>query len=364
MRLTARQKEATEKLSAELKRDPGTVHIGWGLKRVNGKYTGERCLIVGVLQKGDAHAVVMAPRSIDDIKTDVVEYGHIEALALRARRVDLEPLAKTQRRRPLEGGWSCGHPRITAGTHAMWVGRVGESGWFSLSNNHVLADSNGATVGDRAIQPGAHDGGVSPADDYARLSSFATIRFGNGGSPPKKDKAAARWFWKASLAIPNAFAQLTGCPYRAVTTVRHFSAQRVEQPFPNLVDAAVAKALEERGVLPDDPMVIDEIGSVLGITDLLPGDTVTKVGRTTGKKTGVVESIGTASVSYGEAGVAEFEDQLVIRGTNGEFSAGGDSGSGIVGAGMKLGGLLFAGSETVTIANRISNVQALLGVTL
>src|SRR6266581_984976 len=64
----------------------------------------------------------------------------------------------TKRQRPAPPGFSVGHPAITAGTIGARVrdavGRV-----YILSNNHVLANSNGATIGDPEYQPGPFDGG-------------------------------------------------------------------------------------------------------------------------------------------------------------------------------------------------------------
>ena len=66
----------------------------------------------------------------------------------------------TERQRPVPLGYSVGHPAITAGTIGARVrdalGRV-----YILSNNHVLANSNGASIGDPAYQPGPFDGGTS-----------------------------------------------------------------------------------------------------------------------------------------------------------------------------------------------------------
>jgi hypothetical protein len=102
---------------------------------------------------------------------------------------------------------------------------------------------------------------------------------------------------------------------------------------------------------------------VLGVRDLILGDAVQKVGRTTERTYGTVEGTdGIVRVSYGDAGIAEFEDQVIIRGEDGEFSAGGDSGSAILTLDGYVGGLLFAGGGGQTIANKFSHVQAFLGV--
>jgi hypothetical protein len=63
----------------------------------------------------------------------------------------------TKRQRPAPLGFSVGHPAITVGSIG---GRVvdGAGNVYVLSNNHVLANGNGASIGDPALQPGPFDG--------------------------------------------------------------------------------------------------------------------------------------------------------------------------------------------------------------
>jgi hypothetical protein len=69
-------------------------------------------------------------------------------------------------------------------------------------------------------------------------------------------------------------------------------------------------------------------------------------------------------VTY-DFGTARFVDQIVIVGDGPSFSDSGDSGSLIVTRpGKRATGLLFAGSNTHTIANPIQEVLSALGVTL
>jgi hypothetical protein len=92
--------------------------------------------------------------------------------------------------------------------------------------------------------------------------------------------------------------------------------------------------------------------------------TVRKSGRTTGFTQGTIQSINvTETVSYGVCGVAKFVGQIAI--VPGAFSEAGDSGSPILGDTDSSGrrrpvGLLFAGSSSVTFANRISDVLGAL----
>jgi hypothetical protein len=91
---------------------------------------------------------------------------------------------------------------------------------------------------------------------------------------------------------------------------------------------------------------------------------VRKSGRATGFTQGTIQTINvTTNVSYGACGIARFVGQMAI--VPGTFSAAGDSGSPILGDTDPLGrrrpvGLLFAGSSSVTFANRISDVLGAL----
>jgi hypothetical protein len=86
---------------------------------------------------------------------------------------------------------------------------------------------------------------------------------------------------------------------------------------------------------------------------------VKKVGRTTNLSMGrIIVTDATIDVSYGTAGVARFRDQILT--TN--ISAGGDSGSLVCSLDNVALGLLFAGSNVVTVVNHIENVRTLLRV--
>jgi len=82
------------------------------------------------------------------------------------------------------------------------------------------------------------------------------------------------------------------------------------------------------------------------------GDKVKKFGRTTGLRKGRVRSTD-ARVRVGyDGGTKEFTDQIITE----SISTGGDSGSAVVNEKDQLVGLLFAGSNTVTVSNKIQNV--------
>lgn len=190
---------------------------------------------------------------------------------------------------------------------------------YILSNNHVLGRSDQAVAGEDVSQPGLID---------------------------------------------------VNCNVGATTIVGDFTAL---SPFGSNVDAAIAQL---RPGTMDANGTIEDIG-VPSSTVVAPtvGMSVAKSGRTTGFTTGSVQSINTSvNVQYqrncgsGKKFTVGYTNQIVIG--PGSFSAGGDSGSLIVtnNSAHNPVGLLYAGSSSVTIANRASEVltrmSAVLGRTL
>jgi len=91
------------------------------------------------------------------------------------------------------------------------------------------------------------------------------------------------------------------------------------------------------------------------------GMAIKKSGRTTGLNTGQILQVDvTVNVQYDAGRIAIFTDQLMA----GAMSQGGDSGSAVLDGNNNLIGLLFAGSDTTTIINRIENVFSALGLSL
>ncbi len=227
-----------------------------------------------------------------------------------------EPVDPTSRfDRPVPIGVSTGHPAITAGTIGCRV--TDGDNVYALSNNHVYANENLASIGDNVLQPGAYDGGADPADAIGTLFNFVDIDFDGSN---------------------------------------------------NTIDAAIAQSskAELGNATPSDGYGTPK--SVTAAAYL--NQSVKKYGRTTGLTKGRVYALNaTVNVVY-DSGVALFVNQIVI--TPGGFSAGGDSGSLIVAVGKgrskeddrKPVGLLFAGSDFVTIANPIDNVLDAFGVTI
>ncbi len=278
--------------------------VGWavGEKRTGPHHTGEMAVLVYVVEK--------LPRS------------RVEASALVPEQIngyptDVVEVGEIQAQgfmsrypRPVPGGSSVGHYQITAGTLGGLV--VLENNRLCLlSNNHVLADANDAAREDPILQPGPADGGRNPQDRLAILEDFVPLRF----ESPNKVDAAVAW-----------------------TTFRHASPHHHSYTInPDPVEPSLHM-------------------------------TVRKCGRTTGHTlgdiTGLSADIRVRYQTRAGTRIAEFWDQIQIRGRNGViFSRPGDSGSLIVTAGSKQPvGLLFAGGDQDTFANPIGEVMAALRI--
>ena len=324
-----RQKK--KQFSAQLFKKANVVATGVGYKVTGGKVTDEPCIVVSVAKKVPADQLAAAdlvPKMLDEAKTDVVETGVIRALQ-----------ARTDRWRPAPGGVSIGHINITAGTLGCLVKKNGQT--FILSNNHVLANSNDGQVGDPILQPGPYDGGTFPQDHIANLSEFVPITFFELPS----DCPMARGI----TSVLNGLAKAVG----SRTRLRAVSMQLEE----NLVDAAIARPLNDQDVTPE----ILEIGTINDVGTGELGMAIKKSGRTTGLNTGQILQVDvTVNVQYDAGRIAIFTDQLMA----GAMSQGGDSGSAVLDGNNNLIGLLFAGSDTTTIINRIENVFSALGLSL
>jgi hypothetical protein len=323
--------KATEKLF----KFPNVVAVGVGYKKVKGKKTKHLAIIVSVEHKIPIESLELEeeeiiPALIDGVKTDVIETGKIKALKLR-----------TDKWRPASGGVSIGHKDITAGTLGCLVKKNGEL--YILSNNHVLANSNNAEIGDPIYQPGPHDGGTQ-IDTIAPLADFVPINFlgGNGVSPCP--------FVKAVVNVCNWIAKLFGFKSRL--------SSYTTKAATNEVDCAIAGPVE---LGTDVKKEILEIGEPTGIAQAELGMQVQKSGRTTGLTFGEIEQINvTVTVGYGGNKTAIFVNQIIT----GNMASGGDSGSGKLNMPKKVVGLLFAGSDQVTIYNPIQTVLSKLGVEL
>jgi hypothetical protein len=313
---------------------PNVVGVGVGFKETRGEKTDEICVKVLVNCKLSPDALLseeLVPKELDHIRTDVIQVGELRALQL-----------PTSRWRPAPGGVSIGHYRITAGTLGCVVHDKDTGERLILSNNHVLANSNDANIGDAILQPGPTDGGKVSTDTIATLLRFIPIQYTT--SPGTCSTA------ELYVMLGNMLAIALGSSHRVEMT--SISPQAI-----NKVDAALARPNDDDNVLGQ----IRNIGAISGVVEAELGMPLRKSGRTTDFTRDQVQVLDTTvNVSYGAGRTATFEEQIVA----GPMSQGGDSGSLVVhGDTPDAVGLLFAGSEQTTIFSPIQTVLDLLNVT-
>jgi hypothetical protein len=229
-----------------------------------------------------------------EVCTDVVEIGRIRKI---------QQLDPKQRWRPSPAGVSTGRADESATGTLGWF-MVDENGEvYAISNNHVWAKENQGTPGDLLVQPGLLDGGDPERDVLFELFDFVPIDFAGGY---------------------------------------------------NKVDVAVAKILNFSNVY----MSILNIGGVTGKRLPGVGETVTKMGRSTGlTRGGVIDDSATVVVEY-TAGIAKFTDVFIAEGS--QIINPGDSGSPVLTSDGKFAGLVFAGNDKGTdlVACKYTHIES------
>jgi hypothetical protein len=315
-----------------LMRDKGVMSVGLGKKIINGRPTQLDSLVCSVKEKLDLSQLnkrTLIPQEIEGLATDVIISKPLTALAML-----VEP------KRPAPGGVSIGHYAITAGTLGCYV--TDEDGHkVVLSNNHVLANSNEALIGDAILQPGIADGGIFDEDIFAYLQDFQEIGFGGVSDLP---------------TCPIAIAAAKAANWIARNRQHRLAAFK-DAPAENLVDCATALPVNTDWV---DDRIMDIGKPVMPLAVPELGLKLQKHGRTTGYTLDEILQVGVAAqIQYGPDKTAIFVNQIVA----GPMSAGGDSGSLVCDMDKHPVGLLFAGSDELTIINPIDFVLNALNVT-
>jgi hypothetical protein len=309
------------------------VGVGVDEKYVNDTPTGVACLKFLVKRKFPAAELTAGqalPASVAGLPTDVEEVGVLVPYAKARAKAKAKPPARRARPKRAEAGAAVPNPRtkirpaqpgcsvgfqdpvgrfVMAGTFGLLVEDNG--GRYVLSNNHVLANENALPAGAPIFQPGLLDDGNPSTDQIAELTRFVELKPGEM----------------------------------------------------NKVDGAVARLLRANLAVRDILFIGPPQGTAAAARDMV----VHKFGRTTSYTAGRVSSVTfDLNIPY-DFGVVTFEDQIAVRGLNGQrFSDQGDSGSAIVARDTgQVVGLLFGGQTdgTLTFANQIADVLAALGVT-
>jgi hypothetical protein len=324
------------KYKESLFKKKGVIGVGVGRKETNGIETDQICVRVYVRKKIDLeelHPTDIVPQFLgnDNVCTDVIEVEEFVAL-------DID---RTQKHRPVKGGISIGHKDITAGTYGTQVTCELTNRKGVLSNAHVLADINDGVKGDTCYSPGPYDisenGLVASECILGELERSIEIPF---NTDPGCDLS------RGVAKFLNWISKGLGRKSRFEVVTRELA----------IVDCALMFPLDDNDISDD----IIDIGPVSGMMVPELDMEVKKSGRTTGTTEGKITDIdATVSVSYGAAGVATFEHQVICN----VGSAGGDSGSLIVDKNYsKAVALLFAGGSGMTIGNKIQDVALLLKI--
>lgn len=285
--------------------------VGVGYKMVNGKLTNEPAILVFVKEKDCKQNVIikyssdnLIPPSIDGIPTDVIECGEIIKHCYK------------EKVRPIQPGYSCGHSSISAGTIGG-IFKDGDGDIVILSNNHVLACENKANNGDYILQPGRSD------------INNNIIFNGWDAHPEQLDY----------IATLKRFVQLNENGNNQDSAIAKIHNKFIDGGFINLNYPKV-----------NSPVV--------GFKSPIIGQSVHKHGRTTGTTHGSIMAVDTKFTIGYDMGPVTFDNCIVLT----AMSKPGDSGSIILDDDMYAVGLLFAGSNKVTLANPISSVQSEYGL--
>ena len=265
------------------------VGFGFGIKWTGAGIGAEEAVRVYVRAKQPRHRVAIRhriPEEIDGIPTDVIAVGRVRPAFPR----------------PTACGVSGSNEVVSAepGTLGCLVERNGTR--FILSNNHILANINGAP-GALILEPARDDGGASNPP-IAHLTDRQEILFGG--------------------------------------------------PVNN-IDAAIAELTVASDMTPDIELIGHIDPSPLDPLHLM---SVIKHGRTTLLTNGVIDDVH-ADIGLGlpPHGVAFFHNQFTVSNLSMPFSAGGDSGSLVLEATTHRPlGLLFAIANGITYCNRIQPV--------
>jgi len=275
----------------------GCLAVGEGKKRINDEKTDRDAIVFFVQEKKEIKNLTedqIIPKEIEGKETDVQVLKEIPEV------IDLtQPSNRQTSVRPITGGISIGCAFSTAGTLGIVCYYDGEPA--IISNAHVIAPHwAGAELGHPVIQPGWVDG---PFEQVADLVKFGEISF---------DK-------------------------------------------PNKVDYGIGPI---RNGIEFEPMKIIGIGEINPeVRRVTSSDVMLSTGRTSGPAEEDVLAVNTDAYVRIAGVVTEWEDQIFFKNNN-SFVRAGDSGSLIIFKNdLAIGGLVYAGSSEVGVANQMVNVQ-------
>ena len=296
-----------------LENKANVLGTGYGFKEVEGELTDELCLVAYVSEKKPAVKIRtgLIKRELDGVKTDVQEVG-----AFKIQPLDEEALAQASSERirhynaeiPLCVSGGCFKGVTSGNFNGAVVKRHDTQKFYWLTNAHVATGDPRVGVSDyenRVIQPGRYYGGDLP---HVGLRRYQTM---------------------------------------------------LDPTIPSETDAALIEPTN-----PDEMLVLEPIGVApySGSVEPRLGVHVGKSGVSSDVTYGVISALDVkANVGYG-GWSQSFVNQVAVRGIDGVFSIGGDSGSSIYVSDegdpdfMAVTALLFAGGNNITLGNPISEV--------
>ncbi|MBS0558891.1 MAG: trypsin-like peptidase domain-containing protein [Proteobacteria bacterium] len=304
-----------------LLRHGDVVGTAVGFRRRGGEMTDQPVLKIFVLRKrppGELHESRLLPRILEgggqrtEIDVEELEAPSVPAPHTHIRTPRPADAALVAPHRPIAGGSSLSHWDFPIGTAAIGVQDMIFGAHCVLSCNHVLARMNQGRIGDAALQPAPDDGGWYPGEAQGALLRFVPVHF---------DGTA------------------------------------------NQVDAAIAACWP--GQVSNHVHGIGAIRESAPPWELQPGDTVRKVGRSTGLTEGKVVFVDAAvKANYAplgfDDGLAAFTDQIVVD----IPAAYGDSGSLLLDSRNRAVGMLFGGTAHHTWFNPFTFIEHQLQVRL
>jgi hypothetical protein len=308
MNLHEKKREHVEYICA---RYSGVTAVRVARKTRRGRTLRRMALVIYVAKKLPAERVPVGQRiDLDEVLRADVGRRYLDVQQAGPYSIRIPKFRSVERIRPVPRGVSIGHKDITAGTTGP-LAVLPDGTIVSISNNHVLANSNRGHLGDACLQPGPYDGGMLENDKVGELLSFVPIRFDG----------------------------------RA-----------------NLVDAAMRSTqFDELATIHDLP------GAPQEVWDVEQGMEVFTRGRTEPELSfgDCIDVDAAVQVGYGDNKTALFDGVPMFDGPN--FSQPGDSGSLIMALafGYPAVALLFAGDgKRTTIGCHMRDVLTFLGVKL
>ena len=213
----------------------------------------------------------------------------------------VNPMDRNSNHRPIPGGVACSAQNSgTTGTTYLPLFDDDDNAYMA-SNNHVIAHTNQAEVGDRVYQSSRTRGGAP----VGRLAGYIPL--------------------KSGASVDIAWARLNEGTY-VTDEIHNFD-------YP---DEAATVSL---------PAV---------------GDTVAKSGVTTGVSAAEVRSIDSSvNVNFSNGEVWRIDNCIITS----NMSSPGDSGAPVLGQDNTIVGALFAGSDTITVVSAAGQIEAETGLT-